>query len=563
MGEVWRATDLELRRVVALKLARTGNGEETRREARVGAGVHHPNVISVFDVVVDGDRQWLVMEYLPARSLAEINREDGPLAPGLTARIGAQLAAALSAMHAKGMVHRDITPANVLVTEDGTAKLADLGIAMWDMVTMTGSASSAGTPGYVAPEVLKGYRATAASDIYSLGVTLSGAVEGHPESDEHLTETLSVLTDPDPDRRPTADKAVKLLGGSRTRRLSRRMLVSSSLGLVVALAATFLITSSGSEGTPSGTPRRSAAPTVSSGKLLFGMGDHINQAMASDLVQDSPVGMLATNYHKPGDLPGLAGWQHTLVPDAYARGYALHLTVSSWDADDPEMPVETKYGPGCGRTYVLSPAFLENMRELARIFAGRAEDPPLYVSMFQETSRFACGENGMWANSPATANYYRALKDQYLAAMQIFHDVAPNARVAMGWSVWQASIDDDVMRGGGQSMFAHFADVMSASDFQSVVVKEPFDNSDDIRQTVRILSEYGRVMVSSYGNKDMPPEVVEEDMRELLTDESIDELIEDGLFAWSFNDEGVLDRAGKPTIDLVKDVVRRTGQGPV
>ncbi|MFI9813891.1 protein kinase domain-containing protein [Saccharothrix variisporea] len=204
MGEVWRAADLELRRVVALKQATTGDGDGVRREARIGAGLHHPHVISVFDVVVENGVRWLVMEHLPARSLAEVVRTDGPLSPRVAASVGAQVADALSAMHAKGMVHRDITLANVLVTADGTAKLADLGVAVWSEVTLTGTARLAGTPGYLAPEVLRGHPATAASDMFALGTTLSAAVEGNAEGTGPLAVVLSALVDPDPRRRPTA-----------------------------------------------------------------------------------------------------------------------------------------------------------------------------------------------------------------------------------------------------------------------------------------------------------------------------------------------------------------------
>ncbi|MFI7673223.1 tetratricopeptide repeat protein [Actinophytocola sp. NPDC049390] len=211
MGEVWRATDLELRRVVAVKQANTGDGEVIRREARIGAGLHHPHVISVFDVVVEGGVRWLVMEHLPARSLAEIVRADGPLSPRAAAAVGAQVADALSAMHAKGMVHRDITLANVLVAADGTAKLADLGVAVWAEVTQTGTARDAGTPGYLAPEVLRGHPAGAASDMFSLGVTLSAVVEGHAETPGPLATVLAALIDPSPRRRPTADEAARVL----------------------------------------------------------------------------------------------------------------------------------------------------------------------------------------------------------------------------------------------------------------------------------------------------------------------------------------------------------------
>ncbi|GAB3714135.1 hypothetical protein GCM10027598_22040 [Amycolatopsis oliviviridis] len=178
MGVVWRATDQDLGRVVALKRSQAGDSGQIRREARIGAGLHHPNVVTVFDAVIDGDDRWLVMEYLPSRSLADIIDTDGPLSPGKVAKIGVQLAAALAAMHEKGMVHRDLKPGNVLVAEDGTAKLTDLGIAQWAEVTRTGGGLDVGTPGYVAPEMAEGQQAGAAADVFSLGATLFTAVEG-------------------------------------------------------------------------------------------------------------------------------------------------------------------------------------------------------------------------------------------------------------------------------------------------------------------------------------------------------------------------------------------------
>ncbi|WP_249044273.1 serine/threonine-protein kinase, partial [Crossiella equi] len=376
MGQVWRATDLELRRTVALKLTSAGDSEETRREARIGAGVHHPHVISVFDVVQAGDERWLVMEYLPARSLAERCRAEGPLAPELAARIGAQIATALAAMHAKGMVHRDVKPANILVTEDGTAKLTDLGIASWSQVTMTGGALSAGTPGYLAPEVLAGLRATPASDVYALGVTLSAAVEGHPRPDRKLGGVLAALTEQDPARRPGADKAARLLGGTDRRWLSRWVLAGVAAAVVAALVATYVVTRPGGQPPPHGaavtSPLRPVPGPTAGGKasLLFGLGDQLNSVLATELVRETPVRMLTTNYHKPSDLTKLASWRDTLIADAYAQGYALHVIVSDWDTDDPEKPVDTRYGVGCGRPHPLSADFPRHMRALARAFAG-------------------------------------------------------------------------------------------------------------------------------------------------------------------------------------------------
>jgi hypothetical protein len=218
-------------------------------------------VVTVYDAVLDGDDRWLVMEYLPSRSLATIIDTDGALPPGKVAQIGAQLADAMAAMHAKGMVHRDIKPGNVLVAEDGTAKLTDLGIAQWSEVTHTGSGQVAGTPGYVAPEVADGHPARAASDVFSLGATLFAAVEGISPWDGTdgpfaqlrraaafdvrparkagaLTPVLAELMRRQPAARPTAAQAKRLLAGDtappvRRPRIPRRVASTAAIGVTV------------------------------------------------------------------------------------------------------------------------------------------------------------------------------------------------------------------------------------------------------------------------------------------------------------------------------------------
>ncbi|MFD9959918.1 serine/threonine-protein kinase [Amycolatopsis sp. NPDC058986] len=181
-GVVWSAFDRKLKRLVALKRPHSLRGETERdrfrREAENAAQVYHPNVVSVFDTV-DDDECWLVMEYLPSRSLDKII-ENGPLAPERVARIGVQIAAALEALHVRGVVHRDVKPGNILVTDNGLAKLADFGIAVWRDVTLTDDGRITGTAAYVAPEVANGKPATTASDVFSLGAALFAAVEGTP-----------------------------------------------------------------------------------------------------------------------------------------------------------------------------------------------------------------------------------------------------------------------------------------------------------------------------------------------------------------------------------------------
>ncbi|WP_309113091.1 protein kinase [Saccharothrix sp.] len=182
-GIVWSAFDRKLKRRVALKRPHTaadeGDRQRFRREAETAAQVHHPNAISIFDTV-DADDCWLVMEYLPAESLDRILAARGPQPPERVARIGVQIAGALAAVHAKNIVHRDVKPGNILVTDDDLAKLTDFGISIWREVTRTDDGRISGTPAFTSPEVARGYPANQASDVFSLGATLFAALEGTP-----------------------------------------------------------------------------------------------------------------------------------------------------------------------------------------------------------------------------------------------------------------------------------------------------------------------------------------------------------------------------------------------
>lgn len=188
MAEVWLAEDLRLSRWVAVKilaesLHTSEDGELTesiQREARTIAGLQHPNIVGVYDTGSLDGRSYLVMEYVQGHSVRELLDSMGRLPEAEAIRYGQQIAAALHFAHQQGVVHCDVKPENILINEQGVAKVADFGVA--DQVTRTLTPDQArevlGTIAYLAPEVLQGTPATPASDIYSLGLTVFEMVTG-------------------------------------------------------------------------------------------------------------------------------------------------------------------------------------------------------------------------------------------------------------------------------------------------------------------------------------------------------------------------------------------------
>jgi serine/threonine-protein kinase len=177
MGEVWSATDTVLDRNVAVKLLHPALGQETnfverfRAEARHTAALLHPNIATVFDYGEDRGTAYLVMELVAGQTLSEVIAARAPLSAQETASILIQSANALEAAHRGGVVHRDVKPANILITPEGTAKLTDFGISRAiDAVPLTQTGQILGTAHYLSPEQALGQGATASSDIYALGV---------------------------------------------------------------------------------------------------------------------------------------------------------------------------------------------------------------------------------------------------------------------------------------------------------------------------------------------------------------------------------------------------------
>ncbi len=244
MGAVWLARDERLDRDVAAKQVISTEGlteeeaDELRRralhEGRLAARLQHRNAVAMYDVALDRGEPWLVMEYLPSRSLAQVLHMTGTMPERQVAQIGAQVADALAEAHESGIIHRDIKPGNILIANrgraSGTVKLSDFGIARAKGDEAGPSGIITGTPAYFAPEVARGAEPSEASDLYSLGATLYTALEGAPpfgvdddsiallhkvalgqidppKRDGPLIHVILDMLQPSPKRRPTLIEA--------------------------------------------------------------------------------------------------------------------------------------------------------------------------------------------------------------------------------------------------------------------------------------------------------------------------------------------------------------------
>jgi hypothetical protein len=220
MGEVWKAKDQVLGRIVAIKVLKeeyTGDPgflQRFRAEARHTALLNHVGIANVFDYGEEAGSAYLVMELVPGQPLSSIIEHEQVLSPDRTLSMIAQTARALAIAHAQGLVHRDIKPGNLLITPDGRVKVTDFGIArLADQVPLTQTGQVMGTAQYLAPEQATGQTATGASDIYSLGVIGYECLSGHrPFSGEsQIAIALAQVNDAPPPLSDTLPRPVRAL----------------------------------------------------------------------------------------------------------------------------------------------------------------------------------------------------------------------------------------------------------------------------------------------------------------------------------------------------------------
>ena len=322
MGSVWLADDTVLKREVAIKEIVFPTGlsiselhalrARAMREARAAAGLSSPAVVTIFDVIQEEDHGYIVMEFVRAPTLAQVVDAEGPVAPERAAGIGLDICAALHAAHDKGIIHRDVKPANVMIPDGGRAKLADFGIAsVKDDPKITATGIVLGSPQFMAPEQASGAATGPKTDLWALGATLYFAVEDDLPFDRGetiptlaavvhdpprpmnragpLEPTIEALLEKDPDHRPDAEalrRELERVAGAAPapapaepeieiipatprpaaprphRRLAIGPIVALVLLLIAAAAIAFLVTRDDEPGTG---PRADRSPERSTG----------------------------------------------------------------------------------------------------------------------------------------------------------------------------------------------------------------------------------------------------------------------------------------------------------
>jgi serine/threonine protein kinase len=215
MASVWLAQDERLARPVAVKVIADTLAADRRyrerfaREARVAASLSHPGIVPIYDYTAHGERPFLVMEYVPGGSLADLFAGRRSMAFDST-ELARWLLGALDCVHRAGLVHRDVKPGNVLLDASAHPRLTDFGVARpEDATALTQTGMVVGTLRYMPPEVAAGRKATRASDLYGAGVVLRELTEHQPAPE--LSGLIEALAEPEPENRPPSAAAARKL----------------------------------------------------------------------------------------------------------------------------------------------------------------------------------------------------------------------------------------------------------------------------------------------------------------------------------------------------------------
>ena len=406
MASVWLGEDLVLERLVAVKVpADTFGGSREflarfRREAKVAASLSHPNLVGVYDYSEAGERPYLVMEFVPGRDLAERIAEGAELDREELAR---ELLSALAHIHAAGILHRDVKPQNVIVGNDGHAKLIDFGIALpAEATALTQTGLVIGTERYAAPEVLRGSPATARSDLYACGLVIAGIPGEGPSALDALAarlaseevgdrpvsavQALTQLETPGVDRgqatvaftpvfarEETPEPPTRKMVATRSRRQPSRWLAGAAIVAAAAAVAVLLLTQ-GSGGSGGGGPA-----IAKTGNHRTTESTAANAASAAEDATGEAAGPTEEPKSKPGPEPKApAPKPPKPIPNDPAAGAALNeegyalLQAGQAEESVPILEAAVKSFPGGSKELNYAYA-LFNLGQALRL-SGRAHD---------------------------------------------------------------------------------------------------------------------------------------------------------------------------------------------
>ncbi|WP_373103755.1 serine/threonine-protein kinase [Streptomyces rubrogriseus] len=382
MGTVWRAEDETLGRTVAVKELRfPGNIDEeekrrlitrTLREAKAIARIRNNSAVTVYDVVEEDDRPWIVMELVEGKSLAEAIREDGLLEPRRAAEVGLAVLDVLRSAHREGILHRDVKPSNVLIAEDGRVVLTDFGIAQVEgdpSITSTGML--VGAPSYISPERARGHKPGPAADLWSLGGLLYAAVEGTPPYDRGsaiatLTAVMTENLEEPKNAGPLRDVIYGLLTKDPDQRLDdagARAMLNKVIHAPEQTAGTEPVDATKVvplPPQPDGRRRRGGGSQGSGGKLGEEAGEKLRGALRSvrkAAVGAGAAGAAAASRAKPGDggrsAAGAAGT--STAHGTAVQGSTAHRAAPHGSGGTAAAPLGAEGGigrgtwRGCGR----------------------------------------------------------------------------------------------------------------------------------------------------------------------------------------------------------------------
>ncbi len=340
MGEVWHAYDLKLQVDVALKsiLSERFPGERglelLRREVRAAREVISPNVCRIFDLVEEGGREFVSMEYIDGATLLEVLRERSPLELREAMRLASQFLAGLEAIHEAGLVHRDVKPENVMITRTGRVVLMDFGLAKG--ITEDQQATVAGTPAYMAPEQMWGVGPDARADIFSAGVVLAEMIAPGGIAERKSREAIWQGVRQSP----------VTLGESPWRSVLERALVADAtrrFGTVRELARALEEVTLRVEGAEDKRPYPGLSSfTAADAEYFFGREEEV-EAVWKKLQRASLLGIIGpsgagkTSFLQAGLLPAApSGWRHVLVRPGSSPFVALAQALVPELSGDPE-----------------------------------------------------------------------------------------------------------------------------------------------------------------------------------------------------------------------------------